>query len=115
MKKRLIILLSIAFSTLSLNVKAEVTFPDAAFSNLDYGLYWFDYNDAKKANVNEPNPYYNANNKTVIYIHGWQNAPKSSLKIIIEPSLSPLPIESDASLNKLSMCSITSSSALSHA
>ncbi|CAN0326011.1 unnamed protein product, partial [Chrysoparadoxa australica] len=54
MKKRLIILLSIAFSTLSLNVKAEVTFPDAAFSNLDYGLYWFDYNDAKKANVNEP-------------------------------------------------------------
>jgi len=73
MKIRLIILLSIAFSTLSLNVKAEVTFPDAAFSNLDYGLYWFDYNDAKKANVNEPNPYYNANNKTVIYIHGWQN------------------------------------------
>lgn len=54
-----------------LNVKVEVIFFDVVFSNLDYGLYWFDYNDVKKVNVNEFNLYYNVNNKMVIYIYGW--------------------------------------------
>ena len=54
------------------NAFAEITFPNSVYSNLDYGLYWFDYTDAKKAVAGQNNPYFNPNKKTVIYIHGWQ-------------------------------------------
>lgn len=54
-------------------VHAEITFPDDVFSNLDYGLYWFGYVDAQKAEPGQLNKYYDKNKKTVIYIHGWQN------------------------------------------
>lgn len=57
----------------SMTANAEVTFPNSTFENLDYGLYWFGYNQAQKANPGQANPYYNKNKKTVIYIHGWQN------------------------------------------
>ncbi len=42
--------------------------------DLDYGLYWFgDNNKCEKFVPGRPNPYYNPNNKTFIYVHGWKN------------------------------------------
>ncbi|MCB1192285.1 MAG: hypothetical protein H7A23_21745 [Leptospiraceae bacterium] len=49
------------------------TFPNSTFSNLDYGLYWFDYNDGwMKAIPGQSNACYDKNKPTIIYIHGWQ-------------------------------------------
>lgn len=73
MKKRHALLWTMLLTLFSLHAKAEITFPNAVYSNLDYGLYWFDYNDARKATPGQTNPYYSSNKKTVIYIHGWQN------------------------------------------
>ena len=64
----------LAISALMMSrAQAEVTFPDSVFSNLDYGLYWFGYVDAEKAQPGQLNNFYDKNKKTVIYIHGWQN------------------------------------------
>ncbi len=47
--------------------------PDSVFSELNYGLYWFGYGDNwEKAIPGQSNAYYNPDNKTLIYIHGWQ-------------------------------------------
>jgi hypothetical protein len=47
---------------------------DTVFKKLDYGLYWYDSNDnAEKAIAGQANPYFNKNNKTVLYVHGWQD------------------------------------------
>ncbi|WP_334015347.1 hypothetical protein [Alteromonas sp. S167] len=73
MKKQLTLLWAVLAIAFSMSAKAEITFPNSVYSSLDYGLYWFDYNDAKKANKGQSNPYYSSNKKTVIYIHGWQN------------------------------------------
>jgi len=63
----------IFISSVSVSV-AACRFSDAVFSDLDYGLYWFDSNnDCQKAVPGQGNSYYNKNNKVVIYIHGWQN------------------------------------------
>lgn len=67
------VFLTCSIALFSQVVRAEITFPDSVFSNLDYGLYWFDYTDAEKAVPNQTNPYYDANKNTVIYIHGWQS------------------------------------------
>lgn len=55
------------------SAQAEVTFPSSTFENLDYGLYWFGYNQAEKAIPSQSNPYYDSRRNTVIFIHGWQN------------------------------------------
>ncbi|WP_346993387.1 hypothetical protein [Alteromonas gracilis] len=73
MNKRHTLLWTMLLTLFSFHVKAEITFPNSVYSSLDYGLYWFDYNDAKKAIAGQSNPYYSSNKKTVIYIHGWQN------------------------------------------
>jgi len=57
----------------SFGAQAQITFPNSVYQNLDYGLYWFDYNDAEKAVPGRVNPNYDPNKNTVIYIHGWQN------------------------------------------
>ena len=62
----------IGYLFLSQWVAAQITFPNSAFKNLDYGLYWFDYQNAIKAEKGEDNPNYYNGSKTVIYIHGWQ-------------------------------------------
>lgn len=47
-------------------------FPKSVFDNLDYGLYWFGYDDSYQK-AGGYNPYYNNTAPTIIYIHGWQN------------------------------------------
>lgn len=73
MKKSHTLLWTMLFTLFSLSARAEITFPNSVYSNLDYGLYWFDYTDAQKAVAGQSNPYYSSSKKTVIYIHGWQN------------------------------------------
>jgi len=62
-----------ALAVSAFSAQAEVTFPNSTFQNLDYGLYWFGYNQAQKAVPNQANPHYDSWRKTVIFIHGWQN------------------------------------------
>ena len=63
----------LALVLLPLSALGEITFPDSTYTNLDYGLYWFGYSQAQKAQPGQSNPYYSNNKPTVIYIHGWQN------------------------------------------
>ncbi|MFE8071043.1 hypothetical protein QQM79_08280 [Marinobacteraceae bacterium S3BR75-40.1] len=62
-------------SALFLSAAASAcNFSSSVFSSLDYGLYWYGYGDnCEKAIPGQANPYYNKYDKTVIYIHGWQN------------------------------------------
>jgi len=63
--KRIFLIFFTSFFSLTINT---------AQANLDYGIYWFGKNNTSiKAETNIPNPNYNANNKTVIFVHGWQN------------------------------------------
>lgn len=57
---------------LTFNASAEITFTPSTFQNLDYGLYWFGYNEAEKAVPGQLNPYYENHKPTMIFIHGWQ-------------------------------------------
>lgn len=65
-------LLVLVCTFLSFNTLAEITFPASSFQNLDYGLYWFGYVDAQKAEPGQANLYYENHKPTVIFIHGWQ-------------------------------------------
>lgn len=53
-------------------------FPDEVFTNLDYGLYWYGYDEGSttgryvKADQ-AGNPFYDPSRPTIIHIHGWQN------------------------------------------
>jgi len=56
-------------------VGGEGPFPFKAsvFEKLDYGLYWFGYNyENQKAKAGKSNPYFDPNQPTVIFVHGWQ-------------------------------------------
>ena len=68
--KKIVIILT---TFISFNSFAEITFPATTFQQLDYGLYWFDYAQAEKAEPGILNNYYSPEKPTVIYIHGWQN------------------------------------------
>lgn len=63
--------LSVA-ALIATSANAGITFPKSVFQNLDYGLYWFGYNQAQKAVPGVVNNYYQAHKNTVIFIHGWQ-------------------------------------------
>ena len=67
--KKTILLITVL---ISFNTFAAVTFPASTYEELNYGLYWFDYANAKKAEPGTINPYYDANKPTFIYVHGWQ-------------------------------------------
>lgn len=46
----------------------------AAIEHLDYGLYWYGYNNNCEKFVNgQGNQYYDPSKPVVIYCHGWQN------------------------------------------
>jgi hypothetical protein len=67
-------LVLIPLLSLSPRIFAENWNTNTIFKTLDYGLYWYDSNDnAQKAIAGQSNAYYNKNNKTIIYVHGWQN------------------------------------------
>src|SRR6056297_2566125 len=46
----------------------------AAIEHLDYGLYWYGYNNnCEKFVSGQGNQYYDPSKPVVIYCHGWQN------------------------------------------
>ncbi len=60
--------------TVCLSITSAFGFDRSVFENLDYGMYWYSYDQAaEKAIPGQYNPYYDPNKPTVIYIHGWQN------------------------------------------
>lgn len=72
-----VVLATLSIALFNHAVRAEVTFPDSVYTDLDYGLYWFDYSDAEKAEPGQLNPYYDPNKNTILYIHGWQTGSTS--------------------------------------
>lgn len=74
MKRKLILIFfGLCFS---LNAMARVgVFPQSAFDQLSYGLYWFGANNQyQKAGESTQNGglYYDPSKPTLIFIHGWQ-------------------------------------------
>ncbi|MEX2962039.1 hypothetical protein [Microbulbifer sp. TYP-18] len=48
-------------------------FPSSIFSQLDFGLYWFSYNNNYcKASSGSCSSHYDPTKPTLIYVHGWQ-------------------------------------------
>lgn len=71
----------LAFALFSFNPASACNFSSSNFSSLDYGLYWYGQgNNCQKAIPGQANPYYNKNNKVIIYIHGWQKDSVTQLK-----------------------------------
>lgn len=70
---RITLIASTLCFTLSTQVHS-IDWPSDTFSELDYGLYWFDgSNNYEKATSGQSNAYYDPASPTVIYIHGWQS------------------------------------------
>lgn len=59
-------------------LNAVQVFPDEVFTDLDYGLYWYGYDEGAASGryvkaSEADNPFYDPSRPTVIHIHGWQN------------------------------------------
>lgn len=55
------------------NIQNAFAFDRSVFDNLDYGIYWYQNQlISQKAVAGVPNPNFNSNQPTMIYIHGWQ-------------------------------------------
>lgn len=50
-----------------------VEWPEDEFTELNYGLYWFGYDENwQKAEPGVDNAYYDPNRKTLLFAHGWK-------------------------------------------